>query len=786
FGQLQNLSYLSLSGNQLKELPASFGQLQNLSILYLWNNSLKELPASFGQLQNLSVLYLFENPLKELPTWFGQLQNLSELGLSKNQLKELPVSLGQLKNSCKLDISGNPLETPPLEIAEKGIEAIRNYFAEKERQPLNEAKILIVGQGGVGKTSLLNRLLFNEFDEHENKTDGINIQNWQVDIKNEQIRLNVWDFGGQEIMHATHQFFLTKRSLYLLVLDARQEEQYSRVEYWLKMIKTYGADSPILIVINKIDQHSTESNERQLLRDYPNIKGFYSISCKDNQNLENLKQHIFTCIEQLPHIHDLLPKTWFEIKTKLENMRRDFIPYTEYEKICDKNNINRSSQKTLIDFLHDLGIMLNYRDDEQRPKLRETNILNPKWITEGIYKILNSNQLFQEKGKLKLSQLSEILDAEKYPINKHDFILNIMEKFELCFEFPEQKNHFLIPDLLSKQEPELNWPHDDCLEFELHYDVLPSSIISRFIVRQHHIASKQTYWRTGIVLAQDNNKALVIANLENKEITISVIGQENGRRGLLTTIRNTFNAIHNTFKILEVTEQVPYEGILIPYQNLLNLEKAGFETHFEPSLSKEINVTQLLSGIKGEVKMGDINIKGDVKGSNVSTGDNTEQSIGDSKPDDSKWSWNLGHVLTAIAISIAVLTSIAIWVGNVFTSENTQSPPPQTPATLSQPVSTSSNAASQPVTPTTSCIHSVMLYDKSDLKTVPNAKVYFLYQNDKHTFYGDSEGFYKATLDCDIDSKDGKIHVEAEGYQVYERGFKLSNNMQEIRLSPEN
>ncbi|MEK7989634.1 MAG: SAV_2336 N-terminal domain-related protein, partial [Thiotrichaceae bacterium] len=117
----------------------------------------------------------------------------------------------------------------------------------KQMQPLNEARIFIVGQGGVGKTSLVNRLLHDDiYDDNENKTEGININKWYVNIDNENILLNVWDFGGQEIMHATYQFFLTKRSLYLLVLDARQETQYSHLEYWLKMIKTYGADSPIL------------------------------------------------------------------------------------------------------------------------------------------------------------------------------------------------------------------------------------------------------------------------------------------------------------------------------------------------------------------------------------------------------------------------------------------------------------------------------------------------------------------------------------------------------------
>lgn len=190
--------------------------------------------------------------------------------------------------------------------------------------------------------------------------------------------------------------------------------------------------------------------------------------------------------------------------------------------------------------------------------------------------------------------------------------------------------------------------------------------------------------------------------------------------------------------------------------------------------------------------MGNIEIKGDVKGANINTGDKVKQSIGahdDSSDSPSKWSWNLGHILTAIGISVAVLTSIAIWMGNVFTPKS-EAPPPQTPAfqasqlPIQQHATSPSNIATQPVSPPIPCTHAVMLYDKTDLKAVAHAKVYFLYQNDKYTFYADSEGFYKASVQCGQMHNEGKIHVEAEGYQVYERHFILNQQMQEIRLTP--
>ena len=63
----------------------------------------------------------------------------------------------------------------------------------------------------------------------------------------------------------------------------------------------------------------------------------------------------------------------------LENMAQDFIDYDEYVQMCQQQNVpDELSQHTLIDFLHDLGIVLNFREDKLRPQLCDTNRLVPK------------------------------------------------------------------------------------------------------------------------------------------------------------------------------------------------------------------------------------------------------------------------------------------------------------------------------------------------------------------------------------------------------------------------
>jgi internalin A len=322
--RLQNLSQLYLSNNQLSERPDSISRLQNLSQLYLSSNQLSELPDSISRLQNLSKLDLRDNQLKKLPDSISRLQNLSLLYLSKNQLRQIPDSITYLQNLSLLDLSSNPLVNPPIEIANQGIKAIREYFREKAEgeDTLYEAKLIIVGEGGAGKTTLARKILDSnaEMPKAEETTKGIEVLQWSFLMDNDQnFRVNIWDFGGQEIYHATHQFFLTKRSLYLLVVDSRKEHPH--LDYWLNIVELFSENSPLLVVKNELGDRPVQMDEPQLKGRFENLKESLPTNLGKPQGgsgLELIKKAIAYHISQLPHIGNSLPKTWIQVREKLE------------------------------------------------------------------------------------------------------------------------------------------------------------------------------------------------------------------------------------------------------------------------------------------------------------------------------------------------------------------------------------------------------------------------------------------------------------------------------------
>jgi internalin A len=183
-------------------------------------------PESLGNLTALTTLYLYGNQLASVPESLGNLTALTRLDLSRNQLTALPLRLADLlAGSLELDLKSNPLADPLPELIERGVAELSTYLRSlHDAQPLYEAKLLVVGEGNVGKTSLIGALGSAPFVDGRPTTHGIEITPLTIPAPSAGSDLTVrgWDFGGQEIYRITHQFFFTRRALYMVAWNARQ------------------------------------------------------------------------------------------------------------------------------------------------------------------------------------------------------------------------------------------------------------------------------------------------------------------------------------------------------------------------------------------------------------------------------------------------------------------------------------------------------------------------------------------------------------------------------------
>jgi len=305
-GQLTNLQELSLANNQLTEIPDEQGHLESLQELFVTNNRLSRVPGGLCQLAGLQRLYLGNNRLTRLPAERGQLASLTNLELIGNQLASLPVEIGQLPHLLHVQVEQNPrLLTPPPEIVARGTRAIKEFLhaLASDRITRYESKLLLVGEGGTGKSSLLRALRHESFDPHLPTSHGIEVSEVRLpypDDPSHTMILHAWDFGGQQIYHATHQFFLTRRSLYLVTWNARLGADQGRLSFWLDTIQAFAPDSPVLLVATHTDERAPDLHYALYQNTYPQVVGSFSVSNKDLSGFEELRAMLTARAAKLP------------------------------------------------------------------------------------------------------------------------------------------------------------------------------------------------------------------------------------------------------------------------------------------------------------------------------------------------------------------------------------------------------------------------------------------------------------------------------------------------------
>jgi internalin A len=547
-GELTKLRILNLNNNLLNTLPINIGQLSELREFHLYGNKIASLPKGIGKLVNLDIFNLNCNQLISLPMEIGQLVNLSRLKLHSNKIEILPKEVGKLNNLIVFELDGNLSLSLPHEIRGRGHKEIIDFYRQKfeqETDHIYEAKLLIIGEAGAGKTTLANKIQSINYElKDEDSTQGIDVSKWQFPLSNgKNFNVNIWDFGGQEIYHTTHRFFLTKRSLYTLVIDTRKED--TNFHYWLNVVELLSGNSPLLIIKNEKQERQQEINERQLRGEFTNLKETLSTNLLTKRGLPEILTQIKHYISNLPHVGTELPKTWIKVRAALEQEQRNYISLDEFIKLCEVNGFTRLDDKLqLSSYLHDLGVCLHFQEDDL---LSRTIILKPTWGTDAVYKVLDNPQVIKNQGVFTRDDLKNIWCEEQY-ISMQPELLQLMINFKLCYEIPNSPKTYIALQLLTPNQPDYNWDESGNLLLRYKYEFMPKGILTRFIVEMHPWIERQSYvWKNGVILSKDGARAEVIEiyRYHKGEIHIRVSGMQ--PRDLMTNIRYELDKIHSSY-----------------------------------------------------------------------------------------------------------------------------------------------------------------------------------------------------------------------------------------------
>jgi GTPase SAR1 family protein len=330
-GPFEKLCVLGATHNRVLAIASSITGCTKLQDVFLGHNHLKEVPDSIAQLDRLEVLNLAGNDLTQLPDAMGRLGRLVGLNLVGNRLTDLPDSLGRTKRLSSLTLDGNPFTGELAEVAKRGTPAVLEFLRARAISTRQwRAKLMLVGEGLVGKTNLLRRLKGESFIANNDPTNNLEIRQLGIAHPSQAgvtIDLRAWDFGGQYFMHATHQFFYSGKSIFLMVWNARDNFEQSKLPHWLDRIQALAPDSPVLLVATHGEKFRPNIPLQEIKARYPNVRELHVVDTADPaQGINELRAAILELALGLDHMGQRRPASW----TKASEMTRAYPePYLE-------------------------------------------------------------------------------------------------------------------------------------------------------------------------------------------------------------------------------------------------------------------------------------------------------------------------------------------------------------------------------------------------------------------------------------------------------------------------
>jgi internalin A len=552
---------------------ANLTSLQSLNLYRCWELSRDLSPlAALTSLQSLSLSKWQQlsdlSPLTDLTSLqeldlseCGQLSDLSPLA-SLTSLKTLRLSgcLGirrfaplesllprlEYLSLPRCQLYDLPPEICGEECLQNVLHKVRAHYEDlKSGQQIDaEVKVLFLGNGGVGKTQLCRRLHDLPFDPNISTTHGVQLGEMAVTLESfpEPVRLNLWDFGGQDIYHGSHSLFLHGQAIFLLLWTPELEHQATYQEggltlrhrplsYWVDYLRAFaGTDASVLIV-----QSQCDTREKRVLHptapvdDFP-FHRFTEVSARTGLNLgilkESIKEDVRARFDRRPpppigigrlKVRNRLRAMLEEDQQREPEKRQHrLLERAEFDRVCDEIGGVRD-KLALLNFLHHNGVVF------YRPGLfGDRIVLDQNWALEAIYALFDRKKilpLLRGYGRFSRSDLEALIWSNHTP-KEQEVFLGMMESCGICFKVREisyNEWEYIAPELLPEwsdaQEQLLGRLRDDTPDAETtaRYAFLHEGVLRDYLSKLgQQCKDTAIYWKYGCWFYEQTTRSQVL------------------------------------------------------------------------------------------------------------------------------------------------------------------------------------------------------------------------------------------------------------------------------------
>jgi internalin A len=470
--------------------------------------------------------------------------------------------------SGELNVYDNPIIIPPIEVVKRGNKAVLRYFekiAQEGQDYIYEAKLILVGEGSAGKTSLQVRLqdAKAKLPQQDKRTRGIQIADWSFKTSKGRPHIaHIWDFGGQDVYYPVHRFFLTENAVFVLLASTRQTTH--NFDYWIPTIFQFGGKSPIILGQTCHDGNKVAWND---LGYYIGSDNFNIIKTgalpyqelnltNKNEGLAKIKKTIVEQLTSLPHYGKGVPKTWVTVRDKIAAMapKTACIPFSKFKELCRAISSEGFADAVAVDdcagFLHSIGVVLWYADIAG---LKDWVVLQPEWAMKAVYKIIDDADIQKRRGVILAKDFKRLWSEGCYE-GMHDVLKQMLEVFKIAFPKKHPKGDYIIPARLLSMPAEDRWQiAEPCLRLEYKYEFMPRGMVNQLSAElSRYIIADEQVWNDAVNFKSNDASCQVTEDFYNRFIRIVATGKD--ARALVMLVMNGLQDITDGYR--GVTPQI--------------------------------------------------------------------------------------------------------------------------------------------------------------------------------------------------------------------------------------
>lgn len=550
--KLTSLNLADCVGITSLDLLESLTQIESLNLARCVRVTNVEPLRTLAHLKTLNVSFCKSAAFAPIRERLGTLQELIAYG---SCFPDLPVSV------CGEHLKDNV------------VVAVRAYFDDLDRGCTQdtELKAFVLGNGNVGKTKLVGRLCGIPFgDIPEGSTHGVRLHSHDLPVAGlsdtMSVRLNLWDFGGQDIYHGTHALFIRPPAIYLILWshDCENENEVPdtaivmknrRLPYWFDYLRQeigeerdgkWVVNAPVILVQSKcenLDNEKTPPFEPDPT-EFPHLDKLHFSAFTDH-GIEDLVSDVKKAIRRLftHHPSPPLPESWVKVRAELRGLQAKTPPTRTlsakaFQQMCEPHGV--SKPEVLRDVLHRMGVVFH------RTGLFEDQIIvDQSWVLDAVYTLFNRHQKFQREVRKNGRFTRDDLDRyfwSNYSGDEQRTFLSFMEQCGICFEASPNGGggpEYIAPDLLpawcEKHEKQFRRQLADQsgAGVTVTFGVLHDGILRSILAQIGEFASEgPIYWKFGCHFHDSDTEILIRTDAN----TLQMKAWGNGAAELLKTL----------------------------------------------------------------------------------------------------------------------------------------------------------------------------------------------------------------------------------------------------------